>query len=314
MIIGYKSSQKGFKWRNPMKTNTILTALALALCLGVAPQAQGMAYFKAAYHNAYAWGKKATHTALTVKDMALNRMAAIVNHIVPQSYKKSAHSEVAINRINTMVNHLQPEPVKQDNKELKRAQVLVNHIVPNPTNGQSTDINKKDEKPYAFENQIQGLLMWFYNDVNQDGLALIGPEIGSEEIFDNNSNKIGTLYFHKKSNSDAAPLITRFVNNDNILIGFSIASVDSKTKAGAISYLHINQNERRGGLGKILLAYVTKKLYELGCTSFHGTANSFDLQTHENQQQMQTKLEGFYGQFGAQSLDGTKVRLGVTIQ
>lgn len=302
-----------------MKTNTVLTALALALCLGVAPQAQGMAYFKAAYHNAYAWGKKATHTALTVKDMALTRMAAIVNHIVPQSSKPSANSDLAMNRISTIINHVQPEPAKKIDEQtaLNRTQVILRHLSP-VKNEDTVTVHKthgKDElKPYVFENQIQRMLMWFYNDTNTAGLDLIGPEIGSEEIFDNNNNKIGTLHFHKKNNLDTTPLITRFVNNENTLIGFSIASVDSKTKAGAISYLHINQNERRGGLGKILLAYVTKKLYELGCTSFHGTANSFDLQNNENPQQMQTKLEGFYGQFGAESLDGSKVRLGVTIQ
>lgn len=301
-----------------MKFNTILSALVLALCLGVAPQAQGMAYFKAAYNNAYGWGKKATQTALSVKDMALTRMAAIVNHIVPQSSKTSVNSQVAMNRISTVINHVQPEPVKKthDQTALNRAQVIVRHLI--PINNEDTLMvhkthGKDESKPYVFENQIQEMLMWFYNDTNTAGLDLIGPEIGFEEIFDTNNNQIGTLHFHKKDKTDVTPLITRFVNNENILIGFSIASVDSKTKAGAIAYLHINQNERRGGLGKILLAYVTKKLYELGCTSFHGTANSFDLRTNENQEHMQTKLEGFYGQFGAKSLDGNKARLGVTI-
>lgn len=305
---------------NPMKTNIIFTALALALCLGFTPQAQGMAYFKAAYNSAYAWGKKATHSALSVKDQAIARMTAIVNHLVPQAPKKSAHSEVAMNRINTIVNHLQPE---QKNTAIKRAQVIVGHLAPQetqeglqPNNCGGLDYGKFNEMDQRLkiylEQYLEGSVDRFSNP-NFEVLA--NNEMGHEDIFDIDNQKIGTLYFYKlKIGKTFTVVVDRLVNNEGKTVGFCIGETDTDSTKGYIAYLLISPEERRNGYGQILLAYNAKLLYQVGCTKLHGTASSFDLKKGENRDTMQPKLESFYGQFGAQSLDGSSNNLGLSLE
>lgn len=317
-----------------MKYNKqILSVLFAALAFGALPQAQGMGYFKNAYKGVSAFAQKVMASASAANSLALARISAIVNHIMPNSEIKteeSAQPQLVLAgknliRLGIIKNHLNPHgdaAIQSHNcsgtekTAIKRAHIIANHLAPEQditVLNTNNCAGKDDLKDVIFENQIQSMLMWFYNDATSSAAELIGPEIDSEEIFDTDNNKIGTIYFHRKNENDESPLITRFVNNKNTLIGFSIASVNSITKAGAISYLHINQSERRSGLGKVLLAYVTRKLYQFGCVTFHGTASTFDLPTHENEKQMQTKLEGFYGQFGAESINGNKSSLALKL-
>lgn len=314
-----------------MKYNKqILSVIFAALAFGTMPQAQGMGYFKNAYKGVSAFAQKVMASASAVNSQAMARISAILSHVIPASEIKTEESDQPqlvlagknLIRLGIIKNHLNPHGYNSiqshncsNNTEkisLRRAHIITNHLAPEQdiTVLNTNNCAGKDElKDVVFENQIQAMLMWFYNDATSSAAELIGPEIDSEEIFDTDNNKIGTIYFHRKNENDESPLITRFVNNKNTLIGFSIASVNSITKAGAISYLHINQSERRSGLGKVLLAYVTRKLYQFGCITFHGTASTFDLPVHENEKQMQTKLEGFYGQFGAESKNGNKSSL-----
>ncbi len=300
------------------RTNRIISIAILALGLGFMPQAQGIGYFKAAYNSACSWGKKAANSALVVKSQAMARMTAIVNHIIPQTPKNSGNSEVSINRINTIVNHIQPEPqttltIKQDNNALKRAQIMVNHLAP-VTEQPIICVNNCDSKPQkpALKERFNEMYQWYYQTIDPNTLAQF--EIASEEILDSNDALIATIKFYRKSLYHKDPLFVQLFDKNGELVGFCISCINAFSKVGYIADLHVSQNERRNGYGKILLAYTTKKLYEFGCPSIQGTASSHDLKAGENQDHMQTKLEGFYGQFGAESRDGSKVNLGVTIQ
>lgn len=300
------------------RTNRIISIAILALGLGVMPQAQGMGYFKSAYHSACSWGKKAVNSALVVKSQSMARIATIVNHIVPQTPKNSVNSDVSINRINTIVNHIQPEQktatlVQQDHNALKRAQMIVNHLAP-VTEQPNICVNNCDSKPQkpGLKERFNEMYQWYYQTIDPNTLAQF--EIASEEILDSNDALIATIKFYRKSLYHKDPLFVQLFDKNGELVGFCISCINAFSKVGFIADLHVSQNERRNGYGKILLAYTTKKLYEFGCPSIQGTASSHDLKAGENQDHMQTKLEGFYGQFGAESRDGSKVNLGVTIQ
>ena len=299
------------------RNNKIISIAILALGLGCMPQAQGMGYFEAAYNGARSWGQKAVNSALSVKDQAIARMAAIVNHIVPQKPKKSVNSEVGINRINTIINHLQPD---QPNAALRRAKILIGHLapqedvnilVPEACGGLDEKFNEMDQSLRNYLNMYHDLENRYDSAIKQ----LLANEIGNEEVFDANNNKIGIIYFYKLEIGKIFTIVvTRLVNNEGKTIGFCIGETEADPTKGHIAYLLISPTERKNGYGQILLAHNARLLYQIGCIHLHGTASSFDLKQGEDKDTMQPKLESFYGQFGAESLDGNKARLGITIQ
>lgn len=298
-----------------MKIKTILITGLLALCLGATPQAQGMGYFKAAYQSAYSWGKKALTSTAMVKDHAIARIAALVNHLVPQSSHKTINPEkVAINRIKKAINQLPPE---QQNNALKRTQILIRHLAPQEQELITPNVcSARDNKFNEIDYQLRDYINMHGTPSALSSLLeiLSNNEIGQEEIFDTNNNKMGILYFYKiQIDTGLTLVITRLANNDDQTIGFCIGRKDTDSTNGYIAYLLISQNERRNGYGQILLAHNARLLYQIGCTNIHGSATSFDLKAGENQQTMQAKLENFYGQFGAQSLDGSTNKLGLSL-
>lgn len=273
------------------RINKIISLLALALCLGATPQAQAMGYFKAVYNSALSYGKKAVNSAITAKNEALHRIAMIVGHITPKTEKVTS--------------------IPQDKKALARAQMIMKHLVQVNHEPEVSNTNCSGTHEHYLKDRFDGMYKWYYEINDLSKLAQF--EISREEILDANDTVIATIKFYKKGTSDNDPLFAQLFDKNDELVGFCISCINSISNVGFIADLHVSQTERRNGYGKILLAYSTKKLYEFGCLDVNGRASSHDLKQDESQQTMQTKLERFYGQFGAESLDGSKSLLGLTL-
>lgn len=180
----------------------------------------------------------------------------------------------------------------------RRMNIIAGHLLPSTNNNLSTQIcaGSIEESTDDMDDQFE----YFLDKYETTTSTLLKHKQGKKKILDANNIRIGTLYSYSYKLPTSILIVTRLINPEDKILGFCIAEAFTESKKGDIDFLMIDQNERRNGYGKILLAYTTKSLFENGCTSLAGVPAPFDLKKEETKAEMEPKLINFYKQFGAQ--------------
>jgi hypothetical protein len=268
-----------------MKFNTILTGIALILCLGITPQAQGMAYLKTIRNTTYSL----THSLINSAKSLQNCIASYSYSLLTRAMAKKTETQPVPETVEVK-NH---ENTNQ-NPSIARARAIVNHLVNTPEKPVDKEIKNE------IVERLEGYLQWYLKSTELANL-LINSQMYQEEICDGNGQKIATLYSHCIEVKDTKVFLVRLVKNDGQTIGFSVATAKLKEKLGRVNYLLVSQDERKNGFGPTILLYNGRNLYQAGCREIEGTANSLNLKANEDKQVMQQKLEGLYRGLGAHS-------------